>query len=52
MVPGSIDADAEIPLFLLKEDLNSLDTTQNKIVRGRPRLLKKFFDPLDYFQIN
>ena len=52
VVPGALGAEIEVPLFLLKDDLKSLDTTQNTVARGRPRELKKYFDPEDYSKEN
>ena len=52
VVAGTADLQSGIPLYQLKEDLKSLDTAQNTIVRGRPRQLKKYFDPEEYHKEN
>ena len=48
VIPGDLDATMDTPLYLIKEDLMLLETCQNTVVRGRPRELKKFFDPEEF----
>ena len=48
VVSGSQDPSTEVPLFQIKDDLMILDTTQNSVVRGWPRELKKYFDPEEF----